>query len=132
MLTGRVTAEREAVVRFQVLGPAGQTTAVEAAIDTGFDGHLTLPTEVIRHLGLPLLGTTKAMLGDGNSVSMALYLASVVWEEEPWEVLVLAAEGGVLVGMALLAGSRVTLDVEEDGAVMIESLATARGAELER
>lgn len=126
MLTGRITAEREAVVRFQVLGPAGQATAVEAVIDTGFDGYLTLPAVLIRDLDLPFLGTT-ATLGDGNSVSMALHLASVAWEEEPGEVLVLAAEGGVLAGMALLAGNRVILDVEEDGAVTIESLATVRG-----
>jgi clan AA aspartic protease len=126
MLTGRITAEREAVVRFQVLGPAGQAKAVEAAIDTGFDGYLTLPAELVRHLDLPFLGTTTATLGDGNSVHMTLHLASVLWEEEPWEVLVLAAEGGILVGMALLAGCRVTLDVEEDGAVTIESLATLR------
>lgn len=127
MLTGRITAEREAVVRFQVLGPAGQATAVEAVIDTGFDGYLTLPAVLIRDLDLPFLGTTTATLGDGNSVSMALHLASVAWEEEPGEVLVLAAEGGVLAGMALLAGNRVILDVEEEGAVTIESLATVRG-----
>lgn len=108
MLTGRITAEREAVVRFQLLGPAGQATAVEAAIDTGFDGYLTLPAGLVRDLDLPFLGTTTATLGDGNSVAMSLHLASVVWEEEPWEVLVLAAEGGVLVGMALLAGCRLT------------------------
>jgi len=47
-------------------------------------------------------------------------------KEELCEVLVLAAEGGVLLGMALLAGSRVTLDVEDDGAVTIEALAKIR------
>jgi hypothetical protein len=71
-------AEREAVVRFQVLGPAGQGMAVEAAIDTGFDGYLTLPAGLVRDLDLPFLGTTTATLGDGNSVHMALHLASVL------------------------------------------------------
>jgi clan AA aspartic protease len=126
MLTGRITAENEAVVCIQVLGPAGQVVPVEAAIDTGYDGFLTLPASLIRDLELPFKGTVRATLGDGNEVRMDLFLAAVAWEEEPCEVLVLAAEGGVLLGMAMLAGSRVTLDVEDEGAVTIESLAEIR------
>lgn len=127
MLTGRVTPEREAVVGIQVLGSAGRIASVEAGIDTGYDGFLTLPASLIRELDLPFAGSARAILGDGNEVSLDLFLASVLWADEPCEVLVLAAEGGVLLGMALLAGSRVTLDVEEDGVVMIESLAKIRG-----
>jgi clan AA aspartic protease len=126
MLTGRVTAEKEAVVRIQVLGPAAEAAWIEAALDTGYDGFLTLPPSLIRDLALPFAGTARATLGDGNEVKMDLFLAGVVWEEEPFEVLVLAAEGGVLLGMAMLAGSRVTLDVEDDGRVTIESLARIR------
>jgi clan AA aspartic protease len=126
MLTGRVTAENEAVVRLQVIGPAGQECQVEAAIDTGYDGFITLPASLIHDLDLPFAGTAQATLADGNQVRMALFRAAVVWEEEPSEVLVLASEGGVLLGMAMLAGSRLTLDVEADGAVTIESLAKLR------
>ena len=124
MLTGRVTAENEAVVYIQVLGPAGQVVPVEAAIDTGYNGFLTLPMSLIRDLDLPFKGTARATLGDGNEVRMDLFLAAVAWEEEPCEVLVLASEGGVLLGMAMLAGSRV--DVEAEGDVTIESLARVR------
>ena len=126
MLIGRVSAENEAVVHIEVLGPAGQVVPVEAAIDTGYDGFLTLPMSLIRDLDLPFKGTARATLGDGNEVRLDLFLAAVAWEEEPREVLVLAAEGGVLLGMAMLAGSRVTLDVEDEGAVTIESLAKVR------
>jgi clan AA aspartic protease len=126
MLSGRVTVEKEAILQIQVLGPMGEVARVEAAIDTGYDGFLTLPLSLIRDLDLPFAGTARATLGDGNEVKMELFLAGVVWEEEPCEVLVLAAEGGVLLGMAMLAGSRVTLDVEDDGLVTIESLARVR------
>lgn len=127
MLTGRVTPEREVVIPVQILGPAGEVVSVEAALDTGYDGFLTLPPALIRDLALPFAGTARATLGDGKEVRMDLFLASVVWEEEPCEALVLAAEGGVLLGMAMLVGSRVTLDVEEDGVVTIEPLAGIRG-----
>ncbi|HEV7517210.1 MAG TPA: clan AA aspartic protease [Thermoanaerobaculia bacterium] len=126
MLTGRVTGEREAVVQVQVLGPEGQVRLVEATIDTGYNGFLTLPAPLIRDLTLPFAGAARATLGDGNEVKLDLFLATVVWEKEPCEVLVLAAEGGVLLGMAMLVGSRVTLDVEDDGAITIEALATVR------
>ncbi|HKH45099.1 MAG TPA: clan AA aspartic protease [Thermoanaerobaculia bacterium] len=99
---------------------------VEAGIDTGYDGFLTLPSSLIRDLDLPFAGTARAILGDGNEVSLDLFLASVLWENEPSEVLVLAAEGGVLLDMALLVGTRVILDVEEDGVVTIESLSKIR------
>jgi clan AA aspartic protease len=126
MLIGRVTAEKEAVVRIEVLGPAGQVALVEAAVDTGYNGFLTLPASHIRDLDLPFAGTVRATLGDGNEVKMDLFLAAAVWDEEPCEVLVLAVEGGALLGMAMLAGSRMTLDIEDDGVVTIESLAKVR------
>jgi len=126
MLTGRITAKKEAVVKIQVLGPAGQAALVEAAIDTGYDGFLTLPALLIHDLDLPFEGTARATLGDGTTVSMDVFRAIVAWEDESRKVLVLAAEGGALLGMAMLAGSRVTLDVEDEGAVTIESLAKIR------
>lgn len=126
MLTGRVTGEKEATVQVEVLGPAGQSALVEAAIDTGYDGFLTLSAPLIRSLDLPFAGTARAMLADGNEVRMDLFLAAVMWEEEPCEVLVLGSEGGVLLGMSMLSGSRMTLDVEDDGAVTIEPLAKVR------
>ena len=126
MLTGRFTAEREAVVRIEVLGLSGQAALVEAAIDTGYNGFLTLPVSLIRDLGLSFAGTSQAMLGDGSEVRMDIYDAAVLWEGGHREVVVLAAEGGVLMGLAMLAGSRLTLDVEDDGIVTIESLANVR------
>lgn len=126
MLTGRFTAEKEAVVQIEVLSLSGQITPVEAAIDTGFNGFLTLPAGLIRDLDLSFAGTAQAMLGDGSEVGMDIYLAVVLWEGVHREVIVLAAEGGVLMGLAMLAGSRLTLDVEDDGVVTIESLTSIR------
>ncbi len=53
---------------------------------------------------------------------MDLFLGAVRWDDGVREVLVLEASGGVLLGMALLYGSRVTLEVEKNGAVKIEPL----------
>jgi predicted aspartyl protease len=67
-------------------------------------------------------GNRRTMLGDGRSVVLDLYLATVMWNEEEREVLVLQAEGGPLVGMSLLYGYRVILHVVDNGDVNIDTL----------
>lgn len=46
MITGVVTDDRQAVVHLTVRGPAGQEQEIEAIIDTGFDGSLSLPSSM--------------------------------------------------------------------------------------
>jgi clan AA aspartic protease len=122
MMTGVVTANREATIRLAVADPGQRQEAIEVVIDTGFNGFLTLPSRVVRALNLPFVGNRRAMLGDGRSVVLDLYLATVMWNEEEREVLVLQAEGGPLIGMSLLYGYRVILNVVENGDVIIDTL----------
>lgn len=120
MLTGHVTPEREAIVPVEVLGADGQVAELEATLDTGYNGYLTLPHAVVAELELPFAGTAKATLGDGQEVALDLFLAKLTWEDGHRNVLVLESEGGVLLGMAALSGSRVILEVVDDGRVMID------------
>jgi len=122
MISGVVTAEREAVVRLQVLDVNGQPIVVDAVIDTGFNGYLTLPAAIVTSLSLPLHGTRAAMLGDGSNVMLDIYRAQVMWHDQPRTVQILAAEGGALVGMSLLHGSELRMRVATGGSVTIESL----------
>lgn len=69
-----------------------------------------------------MVGNRRATLGDGSMVVLDLYLATVSWHVQEREVLVLQAEGGALVGMSLLYGSRVVLDVVDGGEVTIATL----------
>ena len=52
MISGIVTIAREVVVPLSVRGSKGQTQEIKAVIDTGFDGSLTLPANVISALGV--------------------------------------------------------------------------------
>jgi hypothetical protein len=61
-------------------------------------------------------------LGDGSIVALEAYLAKVLWHEQEREILVLQAEGGSLLGMSLLYGNRVIVDVVENGNVEIDEL----------
>lgn len=125
MIIGTVTANGEAIIRVLVRGPHGQEIEVDAAIDTGFNGFLTLPAQLITALALLFAGTTRAALGDGTEVQMDVFEATVLWDDQERVVSVLAAEGGALVGMSMLSGYRVILDVQDGGAVTIEALPSA-------
>jgi clan AA aspartic protease len=117
-----VTSGREAVVPIAVLGPDGKRAPVDATIDTGFNGFLTLPPSLVSALDLPFAGSTSATLGDGSTASLDLFLGAIEWHGDAREVLVLEVVGGVLLGMATLEGSRLAVDVVDGGAVTIRAL----------
>ena len=62
------------------------------------------------------------MLGDGREVALDMFAGTVVWDGQDRDVVVLGVGSDALVGMALLAGSRVIVEVEEQGRVTIEHL----------
>ena len=122
MITGVVTANREAMVLVTVLNSQGRDVMVDAVIDTGFTGFLTLPALLVATLGLTFAGTTQATLGDGSDVLIDVFEAMVLWDNRVRQVTVLAAEGGALVGMSMLFGYRLILEGAAGGLVQIEAL----------
>jgi len=122
MMTGIITAHREAALSVIVRGLHGQEEHVEAVIDTGFTGFMVLPNPLVATLGLPYHTHTMATLADGITVTLAIYKATLVWHGHDSSVYVLTAEGSPLIGMALLHGNRVTLDVVHGGPVTVEEL----------
>jgi len=122
MIAGRVTTELEAVIHLRVQAIEGQAETVELVIDTGFTGFLALPSERVAALGLPFLGESRATLADGSPADVGVYEAVVHWHKEPLLVPVLAVQGGALVGMALLRGSHLGMDVVEDGSLRIATI----------
>jgi predicted aspartyl protease len=83
MLTGRVTTGREAVVSIVLLGPGDRRVPIEATIDTGFNGYLTLPPSLVSDRALPFAGSTLATLGDARTASLDLFFAAVEWHDGP-------------------------------------------------
>ena len=122
MIAGKVTERREAVIDLWVVGQNQRKLRIEAAIDTGFNGYLTLPKATVNSLALQPAGNRIATLGDGNTVILEVYLAVVIWNDQEREVLALQAEGGALVGMSLLYGNRVTITVLDGGDITIEPI----------
>ena len=121
MIKGKITEHQEAVIKLKVKG-LSQSAKIEGVIDTGFTGYLTLPSALISHLNLQQAGEQLTILGDENRVVLKRYVTQVLWLGVERNVSVLQAEGGPLIGMSLLYGSRLTLDVVTGGEVTIEAL----------
>ena len=121
MIQGVVTAAYEAVVPLTVQGPAGQTQDIEAVIDTGFTGFLTMPSAVVMGLGLPFLNTSQVTLADGSEATLNVYRATVLWDGEPRYIRAYAADATPLVGMRMLDSHNLNIDVEDGGRVVVQA-----------
>ena len=122
MIRGRVTPALEAQIALELIGNEGQTHTVEVILDTGFEGDLILPLDIIRRLGLTSVDDYRAILADGREAFWAGYEGRVLWHGRPRSALILESDGEALLGMNLLWRSRVTLDVRANGDVVIEEL----------
>ena len=125
MITGWVSSNLEATIRLSLQGPRGEEQAIEAVIDTGFSGFLTLPPDLVEALGLRFLKRGQAVLGDGSTVIFNTYEATVLWDGQPRRISVDAAETDPLLGMGLLFGCELTMVVVEGGDTIIRSLPLA-------
>ena len=122
MIIGRVNAHREALIPLNVQDANGHGRALDAIIDTGFTGSLTLPPALIATLGLTWRGYVSAILGDGSLQQFEVYAATVLWDGQARVVEIDAADTDPLVGMGLLYGYEVRIQAIEGGAVTIEAL----------
>jgi clan AA aspartic protease len=122
MITGRVTSNRDAVVPLQLQAADGSPETVDAVVDTGFTEFVALPADRIAGLGLPLAGLQRIFLADGSATVLMAYEAVVHWHGEDLAVEALEVDAGALIGMALLEGSRLTIDVARGGSVQIEPM----------
>ena len=121
MITGKVTTNLESVIELEAIG-YNQQEKIACIIDTGFSGYLALPSNLINRLKLPKVDDQEVILADGTTASMEKYLVKILWHGEERSVSALRADGGPIVGMFLLHGSCVMLDVVEDGNVQIDAL----------
>lgn len=123
MIEGAVNAAFQAVVVLSLRGPSGRTLEVEAVVDTGFDRFLTLPPWVVTELDLAFVGLNSVQLADGSEAALDSYAVTVLWDGRPRRVVTYVSDAAPLVGMALLAGHTLCVDVERGGRVAVEPTA---------
>lgn len=122
MITGVVNERLEAVISLEVRRPDGDARMVDAVIDTGDSGYLTLPGQVITALGLPFMTTGSAVLADGSTVRFSIYEAAVLWDGQAQLLELDEADTEPLLGMAMLERHDLHIQVADSGRVTVERL----------
>ena len=122
MITGIVTSSTEATVRLHILDGNRQSQSIDAIIDTGFSGFMNLPTAVVAALGLPWVSQDKTQLIDGRIVHVEIYSATVIWNGKPRIIDIQALGGYALIGMRMLAGHDLAMQVTDGGPVSIDAI----------
>ena len=113
-------------MRIKVLG-AGKSTGkssrtVNAVVDTGYTGSLSLPPTAVRSLGMRFFGKRRAELADGRVVTFDVYAGSVIWDGRPLAVEIDESPCDPLIGMKLLEGFELNIRVTRNGSVSIRRL----------
>ena len=122
MILGQVNVDREGCVRLKLQGTQGREQEVEAVMDTGFNGFLTVPPALAAALGCPHIGRGKAVMANGQSELFDVYEITVIWDGQPRTVEANAAGTDALIGMSLIYGYGLRVQAIEGGRVTIEAL----------
>jgi clan AA aspartic protease len=121
MISGVVKSD-EGRIRLRVRGPRGREQEIEAVIDTGYTASLTLPPALIAALGLRWQSLDRGTHADGSECLFDVYEGKVVWDGKVRRVPVDEADTDPLVGMELLRGYELKMQVRSRGKVTIKQL----------
>lgn len=121
MIYGFVSSTIEAKIRLAIGRTDNQKQLIEAVIDTGYTGFLSLPSETIGDLGLLWKGVDRATLGDGSETVFEVYEATIIWDGNYRIIPVNKADTDPLVGMGLLYGFDLYIQTKIGGLVKIKA-----------
>ena len=122
MIQGEVNVAYEPVVSLAVQGLLGRIADIEAVIDTGFSEFLTLPPDLLTELRLSAVTSASATLADGSEVAFDVYEVTVLWDGLPRRIYAYMSDTTPLIGMRLLDGYNLNIQVKSGGRVAIQPI----------
>lgn len=122
VIRGAVNLWRRPAIDVELIGAEGERQTIEAQIDTGFTGDLTLSSFAIEQLGFPFVAVTSFRTGEGSLVEFETYEGAVLWNGHQLVVNVLESEVFPLIGVGLLWGNNLSVDFRHGGSVTITEI----------
>lgn len=113
---------RQPLIRLTVRGLGGRRQEIEAVVDSGYTGWITLPPITIAALDLRWQTFGRGVLADGSVSVFDVYQARVEWDGQLRRVFVDEFNASPLVGMALLRGYECRMQVRSRGKIIIKRL----------
>ena len=121
MIEGRINHQYEPVVTIAIVSPTGEPRELEAVVDTGFNGFIILPKDLVEELDLPFLNSSQAFLADDREVNVQVHQVILNWNGVRRTVRATASGTTALVGMQLMTDHRLEMDIRIGGTVQIHS-----------
>ena len=79
---------------------------IEAVIDTGYNGFLTMPPMLVRDLGLPFVTNGQAILANGGEATFDIHSVTMVLDGQPRGIDVYVSDTAPLRGHAVARRSQ--------------------------
>lgn len=121
-MTGRINGKLQAILPIRLLSPVGTPFDFEVMLDSGFNGFLALPEAAISRAGGVFRSMSMSVLADGSIVGLRKFEVTIEWMGAMTPVLALETRGGPLLGMSLMLGHDVRMEVRPGGTVKISPL----------
>ncbi len=118
-IEGRCNTALELILELHVINDQQQAILVDAVIDTGFSGAVSVPKAVVDQLNLVFARRVVGNLADGSTTLVELYFARLLCGERLVDTEIAAAGTQALIGVQFLAGQRLTADFVLDGSVKL-------------
>jgi clan AA aspartic protease len=122
MISGVINGEFEPIISLSIRRFDGKVFTQDAIVDTGFNGWLSLPPDLIAQLSLKWKRRGRAILGDGSECVFNIYEAVVIWDNTLLVIPVDEANSEPLVGMSLMAGYQLIMKIFDGGNVELSKL----------
>ena len=123
MITGIVNVDFEPIIPLSICGSDGKVYTQDAIVDTGFNGWLSLPPDLITELNLKWKRRGRAILGDGSECIFDVYEAVLVWDKNFLTISIDEADSEPLVSMSLMEGYQLIVQVFEGSHVELNKVA---------
>ena len=123
MITGIVNVDFEPIIPLSICGSDGKVYTQDAIVDTGFNGWLSLPPDLIAELNLKWKRRGRAILGDGSECIFDVYEAVLVWDKSFLTIPIDEADSEPLVSMSLMEGCQLIVQVFEGSHVELNKVA---------
>jgi clan AA aspartic protease len=122
MTNGTVSSDLTPNFGITLVGTNHTEKQIEAFVDTGFNGALSTSAQTAQELGWLFRGSEEVILADGSKTQMTVYRGIVMWKGIPRIVNALMSDAKPSIGMSLLDGSELRIQVKRGGEVFIGDL----------
>lgn len=111
MIQGYVDQYLQAKARISILDKSGKISTLEAVVDTGFSGYLSISAYEIHKIDLIFSHSEKFELGDGRRVKQNVYLGQLIFDNQQFLANVLISKSrDTLIGAAVLENKKLEVD----------------------